>query len=373
MNVAFINENTLGHASYLGPFVNWLQRHPEAGVTPHVINATPLPEPFHTKANFSVRGLRKTGLDFHLARWRFTVSRYVNEQLAALRQRQKIDAIVVNTQSVALELIAAAKELPVLVCLDATFEQLSQSRWFAPNALSRCFLPLTVSGLKHAERNLFQASTHLLPWSEPVKESLLKDYQIPAQKISVLPPSLALSPLSPKAQKSGPAQILFVGGDFSRKGGPLLLECFQQRFAGQAELHLVTHSQVPNSPGVFVHHGLTANSPAWRERWEQADLFVFPSTLETFGIVLLEAQSFGLPVIATEAGAAREILDNGQAGWLLREGTAEALANSMAEALSNPALAQQKARAGRQRVEQHFNLDTNTEKLAKWLRDLAKN
>ena len=122
-----------------------------------------------------------------------------------------------------------------------------------------------------------------------------------------------------------------------------------------------------------MHPGLTANSPAWRERWEQADLFVFPSTLETFGIVLLEALSFGLPVIATEVGAAREILDDGRAGWLLHEGTMTALSAAINEALNNPALAQQKALAGRQRVEQRFSLDNNARKLANWLTNTTAN
>ena len=74
MRVAFINENTLGHASYLVPFVRQFEARPDLGIEPQLINATPLPPALERRANFTVRGLRKFGLDFHNARWRLTVA-----------------------------------------------------------------------------------------------------------------------------------------------------------------------------------------------------------------------------------------------------------------------------------------------------------
>ncbi len=372
VNVAFINENTLGHASYLVPFVQALHAHPELGVEPHLIDATPLPKSLALRANFSVRGLRKWGLDFHNARWRLTVSRHVHEQLMALRARKSIDAVVVNTQSVALGLADVARELPVLVWHDATFAQLARTRWFAPNAPSRLFLPLTSAPVRSRERQLFRAAHHFLPWSETVRQSLLKDYQIPVEKISLLPPSLAPPPRRRKIkpEKTRP-QILFVGGDFARKGGPLLLECFRNHFSDHCELHLVTQSGIPPEPGVLVHRGLTAQSEAWRERWRRADVFVFPSTLETFGIVLVEALAYEVPVIAAEVGAAREILANGAAGWLLPDTRPTSLTAAINEVLRNPLTAQTRVQAGRLSVEKFHNLDTNAAALAGWLRKAA--
>ena len=348
MNVAFINENTLGHASYLVPFVQALRARLELDVEPYLIDATPLPKSLALRANFSVRGLRKWGLDFHNARWRLTVSRHVREQLAALRARQSIDAIVVNTQSVALGLCDAARELPVFVCLDATFAQLAKTRWFAPNAPSRLFLPLTSAPVRAREKRLFRVTHRFLPWSETVRQSLLKDYQIPAEKISLLPPSLTPPRRAKnKLEKSRP-QILFVGGDFARKGGPELLECFRNHFSDRCELHLVTQSEIPPEPGVFVHRGLTAQSEAWRERWRQADVFVFPSTLETFGIVLVEALAYEVPVIAAAVGAARDILAKGTAGWLLPDTRATSLTAAINEVLRDPLAAQIRVQAALQ-------------------------
>ncbi len=372
MNVAFINENTLGHASYLVPFVQALRERPELGVEPHLIDATPLPKALALRANFSVRGLRKWGLDFHNARWRITVSRHVSNQVAALRARQSIDAVVVNTQSVALGLSDVARELPVFVCLDATFAQLARTRWFAPNAPSRLFLPLTSTPVRARERKLFRVAHHFLPWSETVRQSLLKDYQIPAEKISLLPPSLTPPPRRKHKPVNARPQILFVGGDFARKGGPLLLECFRNHFAGRCELHLVTQSEIPPEPGVFVHRELAAHSEGWQERWRQADVFVFPSTLETFGIVLVEALAFEVPVIAAAVGAARDILANGAAGWVLPDDRPTSLVAAIHEVLRDPQAAQAKAQRGRARVELLYDLDINASLLAGWLRNAPK-
>jgi glycosyltransferase involved in cell wall biosynthesis len=368
MEVAFINENTLGHASYVLPFVQTFRDRPELGIHPHLINATPMPDPLERRANRSIRGLRRWGLDFQNARWRLTVSRFVREQLDTLRAQQPIAAVVVNTQSVALALTDVARELPVFVCLDATFAQLARSRWFAPNAPSRWFLPMTLAPLRGRERELFQCASRLLPWSASVRQSLLDDYRLLSVKISVLPPSIHLGPprSGQKAAEARP-QLLFVGGDFRRKGGPLLLECFRQHFAGRCELHLVTQTTVPGETGVFVHRGITPHSPAWRERWEQADVFVFPSTLDTFGIVLLEALAFQVPVVSADVGAAREILDDGEAGWLLPELSPTALGEAITEVLDHPQVAWAKADKGHKRVGHVYDLCANTQKLAAWL------
>lgn len=369
MEVAFINENTLGHASYLLPFVQGFRDRPGLGIQPHWIDATPLPARLERRANWSIRGLRRWGLDFQNARWRLTVSRHAREQLDRLRSRQPIDAVVVNTQSVALALGDTARELPVFVCLDATFAQLARSRWFAPNAVSRWLLPVTLAPIRERERSVLRRAARLLPWSNAVATSLLQEYQVARGKISVLPPSIELPPRRTRSKTAGARpQILFVGGDFVRKGGPLLLECFRQRFAGRCELHLVTQSNVPPEPGVFVHHGLAAHTAAWRTRWEEADIFVFPSTLETFGIVLVEALAFQVPAVSADAGAAREILLEGQAGWLLPERSETGLIAAVAEVLDHPATAAARVEVGRRHVEAVHNLATNTDRLADWLK-----
>ena len=367
MNVAFINENTLGHASYLVPYVRWFERYIHAGITPHLLNATPLPPDKQRQADFTVPGLRRYGLDFHNARWRLTVSEHVRSQLDALCKTVRVDAVVVNTQSVALDLIDLGDKIPLFVCLDATFAQLSRSKWFAPNIPSKLALPITSVQIRKRERELFKVAKALLPWSERAEFSLVEDCAISPRRIHRLPPSVNPPDLKRKAHNHAMPQVLFVGGDFKRKGGPLLLEAFRKHLAGACELHIVTETDVQPEDGVVIYRGVKAGSVAWRERWSQADLLVFPSTLETFGIVMVEALSFEVPVVATNVGAAAEVLDDGEAGWLLEEPSASSLANAIREVIAQPAEAALRARRGRLLVERNYNLNTNARHLANWL------
>ncbi|HTH48602.1 MAG TPA: glycosyltransferase family 4 protein [Candidatus Limnocylindria bacterium] len=367
MNAVFLNENTLGHTSYLPRFADELLRRPELGVIPRVLDALPLPPHLRRLGDTSVRGLRKVGLDFHGTRWRVAASRHLREQLDELRQHEPVDALVVNTQSMGLALGRLPLELPIFVALDATFAQLAHSPWFAPNAPSRWLQPLTLRGLLRRERGLFARATQFLPWSEPVAESLRQDYAVPDGRITLLPPSLTPPPRGERRAVNARPQLLFLGGDFFRKGGPLLRACHERFFADRCDLHLVTQSEVPAGPGVFVHRGVKAGSEVWRRRWREADVFVFPSRLETFGIVLLEALAFEVPVVASDAGAARSILGGGRFGKLLPEPTPEALRQALDEVLADPVGTRERARLGREHFEGNFDLATNTARLAGWL------
>jgi glycosyltransferase involved in cell wall biosynthesis len=67
-----------------------------------------------------------------------------------------------------------------------------------------------------------------------------------------------------------------------------------------------------------------------------ADVFVFPSVLETFGAVTAEAMASGLPVVAFDAPGTRDQVVDGVTGILVRDQTAESLAEALAELLSSP-------------------------------------
>ena len=153
-----------------------------------------------------------------------------------------------------------------------------------------------------------------------------------------------------------------------RKGGPLLLEAFRGGLSAQADLHIITQSEVPPGPAVFVHRGVQAGSAAWHERWHQADVFVFPSALETFGIVLLEALAFHVPVVSSRAGAACDILEDGRNGILLHRVSPEAISAGIESVLTHPDAARERALRGRARVERDFDLAGNTARLADLIR-----
>lgn len=361
MNVLFIHENTLGHGSYLPQFVNYFSAHPDIGIRPQLLLATPLPPELARKADKTLPLLRRFGLDMHFTRWRKIVSAHVLNQVRAL-QPGSYDAIVINTQSIALDLLEI--DVPIFVSLDATFRQLSESRWFSDPPLPNV-APRLVSALIKRERELFNRATGVLPWSQVAANSLQKDYAIPTEKTHILPPSLDL-PVPRKPSRHATPRALFVGADFKRKGGELLLQAFRS-FQGQLELDILTQSSVSPEPGVRLWRHIEAHTQQWESLWREADFFIFPSHLETFGIVLVEAMAFELPIISSCAGAAEEILDHGKCGYLLDALTIDELSLTVDRLLGDQSEARQLARAGRARVVEKYEIAKNSARLAELL------
>jgi 1,2-diacylglycerol 3-alpha-glucosyltransferase len=92
-----------------------------------------------------------------------------------------------------------------------------------------------------------------------------------------------------------------------------------------------------------------------------ANLFGFASVTETQGLATLEAMAASLPVIAVEASGTRDLLKNGQQGYLV-DNSPEALANGIKKLLSNPERMQKFAKAATKKA-QTFSIDTLTNKL----------
>jgi glycosyltransferase involved in cell wall biosynthesis len=258
----------------------------------------------------------------------------------------------------------------VLVCLDATFAQLAKTPWLAPGVVGRLAAPLCLAYLRLRERELVRAAVGFLPWSKSVGRSLVDEYGVPAERIVILPPSVepTMAAVCPSPTWPGrPRRILFMGGDFARKGGRVLLEAYRRHLREGFELHLVTASDVSPEPGVFVYRGVRARTSEWVELWRSADVFVFPSTLETFGIVLLEALSFGVPVVSSRAGAAAEVLCGGSVGVLVDRLTPDGLAAAIRGVFADPAATALRVRRGLDRVAKSYSVEANARRLADML------
>jgi glycosyltransferase involved in cell wall biosynthesis len=152
---------------------------------------------------------------------------------------------------------------------------------------------------------------------------------------------------------------LFVGGDFQRKGGPLLLECMRGPLAERCELHIVTQQAIAPQPGVHVHRGLGPNSPALLVLFAEADLFVLPTMAECLAVVLMEATAAGLPVITTDVAALREAVQPGESGLLIRPGDVGALRRALSALIDDAALRRRMGHAGAALARQRFDARVN--------------
>jgi len=90
------------------------------------------------------------------------------------------------------------------------------------------------------------------------------------------------------------------------------------------------------------------------------DILVHASrTAEPFGQVIIEGMAAELPVVASDGGGAREIIENGRTGLLVPGGDAEALAEALAGLLAEPERARALAAAGRAHVLEHFTVENS--------------
>ena len=138
--------------------------------------------------------------------------------------------------------------------------------------------------------------------------------------------------------QTGSLRILFLGNVIRRKGLHTLLEAvsFQQSAfrvdvvgsltSEPAYAKRIQESITHNGLSSFLFlHGSLDKEPLL-EKLKQAHVLAVPSSYEGFGIVYLEGMCFGLPSIGTTSGAAGEVIEHGQTGYLIPPDDAKSLA-----------------------------------------------
>ncbi|HAA57812.1 MAG TPA: hypothetical protein DCE42_23805 [Myxococcales bacterium] len=155
----------------------------------------------------------------------------------------------------------------------------------------------------------------------------------------------------PPPRQTGPYNVLFVGDLSQRKGVPYLLDAFRQsRQAGQdlhlhfigegalkqkivsfAEKHALTHA--------LTLHGYVQHGAALHTLYRAADVLVLPSVSgEGVPKVLMEAMTQGVPVISTDIGSSRHLLQDGEYGMVVPPANAAALSQALNHLLHHPQL-----------------------------------
>ena len=124
------------------------------------------------------------------------------------------------------------------------------------------------------------------------------------------------------AKRKNNTNFLFVGLDFRRKGGRELLEAFSETNFPNIRLYIVSFVSKEIKETFKKDKRIVFLEPMPRDKllkdiYPKMHIFIFPTLHESFGVVLLEALSFGLGLIATNVYAMPELLHNGENGVLL--------------------------------------------------------
>ena len=206
---------------------------------------------------------------------------------------------------------------------------------------------------------------YFVPFSQWVADILIRDCGAPEDRVQALHVGMDLELWQrvpkPPHQVGRRLRILFVGGDFVRKGGPLLLEIFKTRFQDTAELHLVTKQAPKDLPAhVHVHADFGPNDERLRQLYAEMDVMVVPTTADVGPLwAFMEAMAMGLPIIGTDIGATREIVKNGETGFTMKVGDGAALREAIQRLCDHPELGREMGLRGRALIEKQYSAAVN--------------
>jgi glycosyltransferase involved in cell wall biosynthesis len=284
------------------------------------------------------------------------------------RLHPRPDALFIHTQIAALLSVGFLRDIPTVVSTDATPKNMDE---LAEGYNQRIGPPPVEAAKRWITRCPFAAAESVVLFSEWARRSTIDDYGIAPERAVVIPPGVDLGGLDRPARAPGDVtRFLFVGGNFERKGGPVLLEALQ---ALDVPWHLdaVTKSPVADDERVTRHADIDPNSSRLYELFQAADAFVFPTLADALGIVVIEAMAASLPVIATDITAIPEMVDDGRTGLLVKPGDARALTEALRWIAEHPAEREAMGRLGRQVAEERYDGDANARRVIELMRDLA--
>ena len=163
-----------------------------------------------------------------------------------------------------------------------------------------------------------------------------------------------------------PMRVLFLGQVNLRKGAARLLEAAQTLRDEPVEFWIVGPVQIANIETAAGNARVKWFGPLTRkeaaETYKTADVFILPTLSDGFAITQLEAQAYGLPIIASKLCG--DVVENGHNGIILEEPSAACIATAVRDCIANPHRLEKLAAASQ--LSDKFNLET----LADHLQDL---
>jgi D-inositol-3-phosphate glycosyltransferase len=208
-----------------------------------------------------------------------------------------------------------------------------------------------------SERVTIAASRHIIVATEKEKQEIMLYYGAESAKISVIPCGVNMELFRPFDKESARQRLglgaekilLFVGRIDPLKGIDRLLESIPL-IKGHDNLHLIviggdagSKEEIEKLYNQAVSLGISdqvtfrgiVKQEVLPYYYSVADVCVVPSYYESFGLVPLEALACGTPVIATDVGDLKNIIRQGDTGYVIRDNSPEAIANAVSLVLES--------------------------------------
>lgn len=243
-------------------------------------------------------------------------SRYVNRRL------EQIQPDIVVAIGAAHKIAYLDPKWPLVYASDAMFITIVTyyARYFRLSARA-------IADGDRLQRTMLERADAVLLASDWAVQSAATHYGLPLERLKTVPMGANLDedPGFAPPDRSGPLRLLFIGYDWRRKGGDLVLAVWRElrKQTGTAELHIVgcQPQQAEGLEGVTLHGVLRKSNPTEYETlvklFAAASFFIMPSRQEAFGLVYCEAAAFGRPSVASATGGVPTAVENDVTGILL--------------------------------------------------------
>lgn len=326
---------------------------------------------------FSKKGFKKKDIDLNLTIYPTNSKLFYS--IKALRvareiiEQNKIDLIITQepffTGWVGWK-IKRRFNIPLLIHFHGDFWQ--NKYWFWQRWWLNWFLLLI-------SRFLVKRADGIRVVSSGIKDKLVRK-GIDKNKIRVIPTPVDLrkfenydseriSLLKEKYLK-GKKLIINVGRNDSSKDYPTLLETAEligNKLKNLAFWQIGAELDVNDS--IFVSTGKMEQKDLINY-YHAADVYLSSSCHESFGKVLIEAMVAGLPIVATATTGSKEIINEGENGFLVPIGDSQTLAKKTIYLLNNPEIAKRMGENGRRIAKEKFDKDINLQKIINFWKDL---
>lgn len=229
---------------------------------------------------------------------------------------------------------------------------------------------------------------HIHTLSNFITEGVQKDYPLAMPEkanifyvpLGVNPPDQNLFP----SRNDNKVRVTFISRLEGRKGPDVLLHAMAKILSHNAnlELYMCGNNRHASPTGKTyqeefeneyagteiiknVHFlGYISNEEKWQQ-YSQCDIFCVPSLSESFGIIFIEAMSFGKPVIGCRAGGMPEVITEGETGLLAEPGDVDSLVQCLETLINDAELRKRMGKVARKRYEENFTAKLYAERMEK--------
>jgi len=221
---------------------------------------------------------------------------------------------------------------------------------------------------KYVDKFVALSATHQEFWQEATGA--------PDSKFVIIPNGIDMQRFRPTENKAALRVAHGIPPDLSVTGLvahlkavknlPLFVETASRVLQTGTKVHFIVVGDGPESGalkteienrGIGAHFTLPGSQPepaAWHQMF---DILLLTSHSEAMPLTVLEANACGVPAVATDVGGVRDVIVQGETGYYVPSGDAEALTTHVLELINQPERRARMGQAARQRAEQHYSLD----------------